>query len=83
MFICLYTHHTYSVQLTYADIDVAASRRKPKPAPQLPIEHQTAPSSDTFAEVDKPKRGSSKNEEPDVVPPESEGVSHLILQHTG
>ena len=30
-----YIHHIY-LQLTYADIDVAASRRKPKPAPQLP-----------------------------------------------
>ena len=39
------------------------------------IEHQTAPSGDTYAVVDKPKRGSSKKSEPDVVPPGSGGVS--------
>ena len=39
------------------------------------IEHETAASGDTYAVVDKPKKSSKKEGEPDVVPPASEGVS--------
>ena len=42
------------------------------------IEHQTAPSGAVYAVVDKPKRGSSKKREPDVVPPGSGGVSQCM-----
>ena len=41
------------------------------------IQHQTAPSGDTYAVVDKPKRGSSKKREPGVFPPRSGGVSYF------
>ena len=42
------------------------------------IEHETAPSGAIYTVVDKPKRGSSKKGEPDVVPPGSGGVSHFM-----
>ena len=40
------------------------------------IEHETAPSRDTYAVVDKPKRGSSKKKESDMVP-----THHILGMH--
>ena len=45
------------------------------------IEHQTPPSGDTCAVVDKPKRESLEKIEPDLVPPGSGGVSHCMHIH--